>query len=305
MTNNKDKDGVQMLFESAEGDNEHYLSDAGDINEGKFIVTDRNHAEKKTEGDLTISRVSGNDVHYSDHSTGKTIRVNINSGGGLNGHQKYTWEDNPEYLWTDNDSKNAEFTYYLRASDKVSGHGTAANHVTCASKFRGGIHTKDHDPSASCCELVLRIGEGNASLDYNFEYNHPDYLNDGDGTKKLDEANNDTEIGKWFGRKTVVWTNIDGKSVTARDYIDLEPFDENGEPTNNWKELQEKIFTTVRKETPYGKKYDIPPLWGGMFTSRVDGFHTVDYAIFSIREIKVPLVRLYDNYDDNEDHDDG
>ena len=289
MTNNKDKNGVQMLFESAVDGNEYYLSDSDDINRGKFITTDKNNGKKKTEGNLTFWRLSGNDVHYGDHSTGKTVRVNINAGGGLNRKQKYTWRDDPEYIWTDEDSKNAEFTYYLRASDKVSGHGTAAHHVTCASKFRGGIHTGDHDPRASSCELVLRIGEGNGSLDYNFEYNHPDYLNDGDGTKKL-EANNDTEIGKWFGRKTVVWTNDDGKSVTARDYIDLDPFDENGEPKNNWKELQEKIFTTIQKFTT--GKYNVPPLWGGMFTSRVDGFHTVDYAIFSIREIKVPLVRL-------------
>ena len=44
-----------------------------------------------------------------------------------------------------------------------------ANHVTCSSKFRGGIHTGEHDPRASCCELVLRVGEGNQSLDYNFQ----------------------------------------------------------------------------------------------------------------------------------------
>ena len=34
------------------------------------------------------------------------------------------------------------------------------------------------------------------------------------------------------------------------------------------------------------EKYDVLPLWGGMFTSRVDGFLTVDYAVVSIREIK-------------------
>jgi hypothetical protein len=284
-TKNIDKDGVQMLFEAAEGGNAYYLSDAGDINRGKFIRTDNNQGKKLTEGNLTFWRVSGNDVHYSDHSVGKTVRVNINAGGGLDGQQMNTWEDDPKYLWTDKDSRNAEFTYYLRASEKVSGQGTAANHVTCSSKFRGGIHTSNsHDPRASCCELVLRIGQGNASLDYHFEYNHPDYLNDGDGTSKL-QANNETKIGQWFGRKTVVWTNGDGKSVTARDYIDLDPFDVNGNPKNNWDALHEKIFTTIRN-------YDVPPLWGGMFTSRVDGFQTVDYAIFSIREIRVPPIML-------------
>jgi hypothetical protein len=283
--NHKDKDGVQMLFKSKGSGREFYLSDADNINEGKFITTDHNDVQKKTEDNLTFWRVSGKDVHYSDHSIGKTVRVNVNAGGGLDGHQQNTWEDNPKYIWTNNDSKNAEFTYYIRCSEKISGSGTAANHITCSSKFRGGIHTGDHDSHASCCELVLRVGEGNASLNYNFEYNHPDYLNDEDGTKKL-QANNDTEIGKWFGRKTIVWTNNDGKSVTARDYIDSDPFYGNGKPKNKWKALQEKVFRTVSKKTQDGRKYDIPPLWGGMFTSRVDGFQTVDYAIVSIREIK-------------------
>ena len=52
---------------------------------------------------------------------------------------------------------------------------------------------------------------------------------------------------------------------------------------NNWNPLQEKVFTAE------GENYNVPPLWGGMFTSRVDGFQTVDYAIVSIREIIPPL----------------
>jgi hypothetical protein len=242
-----------MLLPSKIGGTEYYLSDADNINGGKFITTDQNTAVKKAEGNLDFWRVSGKDVHYSDHSIGKTVRVNINAGGGLDGHQQNTWENNPKYIWTNNDSKNAEFTYYIRCSGKISGQGIAANHVTCSSKFRGGIHTGNHDSQASCCELVLRVGEGNASLNYNFEYNHPDYVNDGDGTKKL-QANNDTEVGKWFGRKTIVWTNSDVKSVTARDYIDLDPFNANGMPKNNWKPLQEKVFRRISRDTDDGTK---------------------------------------------------
>ncbi len=76
-----------MLFKSKGSGREYHLSDAGNINEGKFITTDRNDAEKKTEGNLTFWRVSAKDVHYSDHSIGKTVRVNINAGGGLDEHQ--------------------------------------------------------------------------------------------------------------------------------------------------------------------------------------------------------------------------
>ncbi|TVP41818.1 hypothetical protein NARC_10224 [Candidatus Nitrosocosmicus arcticus] len=42
------------------------------------------------------------------------------------------------------------------------------------------------------------------------------------------------------------------------------------------------MFTT---EGPYNK----PIIWGGQFTSRIDGFWHFDYAIVSIREIKAPL----------------
>ena len=283
-TSNLDKDGVLQILSSAAPSKSFYMSDVNKITSGKYIKTDGNDAEKKTEGPLTFWRIKGKDVNYHDHSVGKTVRLNLNAGGGLDGNQKHKWSDDngPEFIWTPEDSKNAEFTYYLRCNDKIHGHGTASNHVTCSTKFRGGKHTGNSDPHASCCELTLRVGEGNESLEYHFEYNHPDYLPDGDAsTHKLDGDNN-TEIGKWFGRKTVVWTNSDAKSVTARDYIDLDPFDANGKPKNNWKPLQEKVFTTL-------DEYDKPILWGGMFTSRVDGFKTVDYAIASLREIIPPV----------------
>ncbi len=285
-TDNLDKDGVRQLFPSTTPKKSFYMSDVNNITNGKYIKTDENHAEKKTEDKITFWRVKAKDEHYKDHSVGKTIRLNLNAGGGLDKNQKRKWSDHPgpDFIWTPEDSKNAEFTYYLRCSDKFHGHGTAANHVTCATKFRGGNHTGEYDPHASCCELVLRVGEGNESLGYHFEYDHPVYKFDKDApTKKLDGDNN-TEIDKWFGRKTVVWTNEDGKSVTARDYIDLDPFDENGKPKNNWKPLQEKVFTTLKDF----KQYNKPILWGGMFTSRVDGFETVDYTIASLREIIPP-----------------
>jgi len=281
-TNNLDKDGVRQIFTSSTPAKSIFMSDMDNITDGKFITTDQNDAESKTEGPLKFWRVKSKDVHYGDNSVGKTIRLNLNAGGGLDKKQKHTWKDKPgpKFIWTPQDSKNTEFTYYIRAYNKINGHGTASNHVVCSTKFRGGIHTDNHDPRASCCELTLRIGEGNDTLDYHFEYDHSDYLNDGNGTHKL-EANNDTQINKWFGRKTVVWTNADGKSVTARDYIDLDPFHQNGKPKNNWKPLQEKIFTTQGK-------YNEIILWGGMFTSRIDGFNTVDYAISSLREITPP-----------------
>jgi hypothetical protein len=290
-TSNLDKDGVKMLFETKPSGSEFYLSDAHGITSGIFISTDDNSAERKTENNITFYRVRANDVHYSDHSVGKTVRVNINGAGGLDGDKKNTWKDNPQFIWTPNDNKNAEFTYYFRSNDKVHGHGIAANHTECSSKMRGGIHTDDHDPRASCIELAFKIGGGSNTLVSNMEYNHPDYLpgHGGKKTKRL-AANNNSKEGKWIGRKTIVWTNQDNQSVTARDYVDWNPFCDSGKPKNNWDPLQGQVYATD-SGTIDGKvvDYDKPPLWGGMFTSRIDGFKKVDYAIVSIREIMPPM----------------
>lgn len=60
-----------MLFKTkTNGSLEYYLSDSDDINEGKFIITDNNDAEKKTEDDITFWRVLAKDVHYHDGSIG-------------------------------------------------------------------------------------------------------------------------------------------------------------------------------------------------------------------------------------------
>jgi hypothetical protein len=69
-----------------------------DINEGKFIRTDNNVAEKKTDGNVTFWNVLAKDVHYNDGSIGKTVRVNINAGGGLDKDQQNIWKDNPKYI---------------------------------------------------------------------------------------------------------------------------------------------------------------------------------------------------------------
>jgi hypothetical protein len=285
-SNNLDKDGVQMICEADDGSSEFYLSDSNNINEGNFIITDRNSAQKMSENGLVFWRVKSNSVGYGDDYRGRTVRVNINGGGGLNEKQKHDWKDNPgpQFIWTPLDNRNAEFTYYFRPNDKFQGQPgkTNFNHTECSSKLRGGIHTGRNNPKASCVELKFKIGQGNNSLKSSMEYNHPRYVPNGAGksTIKL-TADNNTSEGQWIGRKTIIWTNSDNKSATARDYIDLDPYDFSGKPKNNWKPLQEQLFTT---EGPYNK----PILWGGRFASRIDGFWNVDYAIVSIREIKVP-----------------
>jgi hypothetical protein len=237
------------------------------IEGSKFIQTDGNKATQLTEGAITFKRLQAGDVSYSN-GKGKTCRVNVNAGGFID-KQTHTWKDNPQFIWTPADSKNAEFTYYFRANKFVQ------EHTECSTKMRSGIHTGDKDPRASTFEMVFKIGKPD-DVKCSYEFNHPDYLFEST-TKKSD---NKSKTGMWIGRKTVVWNKADG-TVQAQDYIDWDPFDATGKPKNNWVLLHEKNF-------PGSGRYPKAPVWGGQFTSRIDGHDNIDYAVISLREIIPP-----------------
>jgi hypothetical protein len=262
-----DENGVKMLFPSKVGGPQYFYRMTDNIEDSKFIQTDGNKSTQMMEGPITFKRLSANDVSYSN-GKGKTCRVNVNAGGFIS-KQAHTWKDSPQFIWTENDSKNAEFTYYFRANKFVQ------EHTECSTKMRGGAHTGNNDPKASCFEMVFKIGKP-SDVKCSYEYNHPDYLFE-DTVKK---SENKSKTGEWIGRKTVVWTKKDG-TVQAQDYIDWAPFDAAGKPRNNWVLLHEKNF-------PGSGKYNKSPIWGGQFTSRIDGHAFIDYNIISIREIQPP-----------------
>jgi hypothetical protein len=257
-----------MLFPSKVGGPAYFYKMSDDIENSKFIQTDDNPATKMTEGPITFQRLKAGPVHYSD-GEGKTTRVNVNAGGFID-KQVHNWTEDPtpEFIWTPNDSRNAEFTYYFRANKFVQ------KHTECSSKFRMGIHTGDHDKRASCSEITFKIGIPD-DMKSSQEYNHPDYA----WGKTIRASENRSESDKWIGRKTIVWNNKNG-TVDAVDYIDWDPFDSEGKPANNWELLQSQRYGPIEK---FG--YNKAPTWGGAFCARIDGHDSVDYAIVSIREI--------------------
>lgn len=269
-TSNTDINGVTMLYPSSSGPS--YFYRIGDnITSGKYITTDQNSAAKMTENNITFMRLTANTVTYSSGMpSGKTCRVNLNAGGFIS-TQAHTWKDpNVQYIWTPNDSKNAEFTYYYRVVNNVHPH------TTSATKMRGGIHTGNNDPRASTFDIEYKIGLGDSSMEWALEYNHPDY-HYYNTTKK---SSNLSKENTWIGRKTVCWTGKDGK-VYVEDYVDWNPFNSSGSPANNWILLQTQ---TVTGDSTYNKI----PTWGGEFIFRQDGYQYVDVAIISIREIVPP-----------------
>ncbi|TVP41819.1 hypothetical protein NARC_10225 [Candidatus Nitrosocosmicus arcticus] len=101
-----------------------------------------------------------NSVGYGDGSRGRTVRVNINGGGGLNENQKHDWkvDPGPQFIWTPLHNRNAEFTYYFRTDGKFQGQPgkTNFNHTECSSKLRGGVHIGSNNFKASCVELKFK-----------------------------------------------------------------------------------------------------------------------------------------------------
>ena len=267
-----DENGVKMIYATDTSRPSYFYKMSDSIEDSKYIKTDRNTSTQKTEGNITFKRLAGNDVTYASGAPpGKTVRVNLNAGGFIS-TQAHTWKDSGvSYLWTPADSKNAEFTYYARVTNAYGSHSNAG------SKMRSGIHTSSNDPRASCFDIEFKVGQGDSSLQYALEYNHPDY-HYSSTTKK---SSNLSAAGKWFGRKTICWNGkADGK-VHVEDYVDWSPFDSTGKPANNWTLLQTQ---TITGDSTYNKV----PTWGGMWTYRQDGFQYVDIAIISIREILPP-----------------
>lgn len=271
-----DPNGVMMIYPSATmGPPAYYYQMSDNIQSSKYVRTDGNYsASQKTEGNITYKRLTAGDVHYaSSGKTGKTCRVNVNAGGFVS-TQAHTWKDSGvKYIWTANDSKNAELTYYFRVVNM------SFDHTSCSTKMHGGIHTGSGDPRSSCIEMCFFIGGSNPTkMEAAYEYSHPNYSFESVTTN----SPNKSKANTWIGRKTAVWTGKDGK-VHSEDWIDWTPFDSNGKPANNWTKLMSKTFGGTSSNS-----YSKVPDWGGMSTIRIDGYQYIDISILSIREITPP-----------------
>jgi hypothetical protein len=91
----------------------------------------------------------------------------------------------------------------------------------------------------------------------------------------------------WVGLKMVSWNDPqDTTRVVNRLYVDTDPLDKaNGKPKNNWRLLSEYVDVEGKSTGRYTKLVD----WGGWQTTvRTDGFHDIDFAWPSVREIVPP-----------------
>ena len=224
--------------------------------------------EKKTEGSLTYFNTTGSKISYHSGSPpGRSTRLDVYPDGGIwNNKTKYSWSDNPGYLYTPKGIKNGEFTSFIRT------HGDLGTHQAYAHKIGG----RDEDAIRSLIEMVYPTATHN-TIQVNYNYAHFPYVN----AKPSIKFNPPKLVAdKWVGVKTIRKVAPDGKSSQLEMWVDTDPFDTNGKPKNGWK------WAAVYLDKGTSGYKNIPMTWACQKDLiRVDGFASVDFALLSDREI--------------------
>ena len=269
-----DADGVQMLFPSAPGAN-FRLGGADPNGFARLVIEKRSTAIAGTEGGLSFWNLPSYGLEYSSGGSGWTSRMHIHATGDT---QRYTWKTQNGYLSTPEDPKNQEFTVYIRVHQILD-----PARAQISLKIRGGAHSTT-DPERASCVLMTYAPQSYPRLTrFGKELTHPDYdyvaLRPLFDTPMLENA--------WVGMKMISWNDPrDTTRVIDRLYLDTDPFDrESGRPKNTWRLFSEYVDVDRTSTGNYSQLVN----WGGWQTTvRTDGFHDIDFALLSLREIAPP-----------------
>jgi hypothetical protein len=263
-----DEYGVQKIYPDAKGKTQVYMGI--DPDKSKFNVSygGGSHIsyEKKTQGKLTYFTTKGSPINYhSGNKSGRSTRIDTYPDGGMwKNKTKFSWKDNPGYLYTDKGIKNGEFTTFIRVHDDLGTHQAYAHKV-------GG---RDEDALRSLVEMVYPTSShGDVTINYN--YAHFPYVK---AKPKILKKVPAIEEDKWVGVKTI---HIVGKDSTHWEmWADLDPIAKDGSINNNWEKIAE--YEDKGCDGYDGQRME----WAcHKDVCRVDGFGSVDFALFSDREI--------------------
>lgn len=269
------KDGVRQIYPTAAGGSEVYidLSLSDPRKDAHFDFDSMNSSApvtKQTEGSLTFFNTPGNVVTYASGSpSGRTIRLDLYPGAGKGQKQKYSYANNPGYLYDTQGIACHEFTGYIR------GHGDLGSkiHHSLAMKVNGG----DDDTIRSLVETNYPTITDNKGVYANWNYTHLAYESV-PNVKQLINVPVFTE-NVWVGIKSVHKISADKSSSTFEYYVDLDPFDATGKPNNNWQ-------LAATWEDTGSPTYHIKCTWKCQADKiRVDGWQNVDFTLMSDREI--------------------
>jgi hypothetical protein len=264
-----DEDGVSKMYNTATGGTTFRLGNS-DPNSIAHLEVENDTATAKIEGPLHYWNFKGGPVHYASGGSGRTARLSVTASGGS---QNNTWKSgaiSSGFIGNNKDIKNSEWTAFVRV------HKNLGVHTSFSFKLRGGVHSGSSDPRASCTEMSIPYSGGNTQSAR--ELNHPDY----DFVKLSPKFSYFIKDNIWLGAKCISYNADDNKSTINQVYIDTDPWDVNGKPKNNW-QLYSEWHDTDGTSTG---QYRQAALWAGwMYTLRVDGWDSTDFALLSIREI--------------------
>jgi hypothetical protein len=275
-----DADGVLMMFPTKAGGATFRLAPSDNPNsKADFDLDGQTASAQLTEAGVKYWNFSGGTVSYASGApSGKTCRMNIYNVGAKGHAQTATWKSGGTIttLWN-----GAGWGYtHFEMTDYIRMHNSLASgiHHEGSHKIRGGIHTGSGDPRASVMEMTHETGSATRAAR---ELNHPNYdyfgITAGPGRSGANLIQD-----KWFGRKCISWVDPGGTSTTTRFYIDINPFDANGKPQNNWQLYSEYQDVDGHNTGQYTKA----PTWAPYInTVRIDGWTNMDFCLVSQREI--------------------
>lgn len=269
-----DDDHVLMFYPSAPGA-QFRLGKHNPNNTRGFVIEKKTKATAGKDGALEFWNLSSHPLSYASGGEGWSSRLHIYASGG---QQKFNWKNQRGFLSHPAELKNQEMTIFMRVHQILD-----PARAQISLKIRGGAHS-DKNPDAASCVMLTLSPEGHGSVTrFGKELRHPRY----DYVALKPEFTAALQENVWIGMKLISWNDPhDTQRVIHRLYLDTDPFDlSTGLPKNNWRLFSEYIDVEGKRTGQYSKLVN----WGGWETTfRTDGFHDVDFAYPSVREIVVP-----------------
>lgn len=269
-----DADGVALLFPSAPGLSFRLGTSDPRATPG-FMIERGTPVQAGREGRWSFWNLPSHALTYASGGGGWTSRLHIHASGGA---QRFTWKDQQGFLSDPVDIRNMEFTVYVRVHTVLDPRRAA---VTL--KVRGGRHTAAQPDLASCAMLTFGPERRGIVSRFGKELTHPLY----DHVDLPSQAPVALREDTWYGLKLVCWNEPGPPARTVfRLYVDADPIEATtGLPANHWRLLSEYVDVEGTSTGRYSRRVD----WGGWETTlRTDGFHDIDFARISLREISPP-----------------
>jgi hypothetical protein len=269
-----DVDGVRKLYPDAPG-MQFVLAGADPNQSDQLVIEEGVPAIAAQEGGLSFWSIDTYEFEYTEGSTmGKTARLHIRARGV---EQLYDWQTQKGFLAGDESLGDQEFSALVRVRGLFD-----PEHAVFELKIRGGEHTDDDPPLASCSFMTFATRAAPGVSRFGKELDHPQY----DYVNLPPRLAAELSEGRWFGLKLVSYLDsARGDRIYNQLFVDVDPILPDGSLRNDYRLLAEYVD---RAGVSTGR-YDTMVSWKGYQTTlRIDGVDTLDVARLSVRAIRAP-----------------